>query len=144
MKTANKGRPFAKGIPETYEGLCKVYLPRKIHDDAEDAEASAIMYALAGRELNCDQEDYLDLVSDLVDAYDREHRKQPQDASPLDVLKYLMEEHGISSRELARILGKDESLGSLITSGRRSVTLEHAKALGKRFAVDPSVFLDLK
>jgi HTH-type transcriptional regulator/antitoxin HigA len=144
MKTMNKANPFANGIPKTYRELCKRYLPRKIHDDAEDQEATAIVDALAGHDLNEDQEDYLDLVSDLVDEYDRATRRQPKEASPIDVLKLLLEQHKVSARELSRILGKDESLGSLILTGRRSITVEHSKMLGEHFNVKPSVFLGLE
>jgi antitoxin component HigA of HigAB toxin-antitoxin module len=111
MKTMNKANPFANGIPKTYKALCKRYLPRKIHDDAEDREATAIVDALAGHDLKQDQEDYLDLVSDLVDEYDRATRRQPKEASPIDVLKLLLEQHKFSARGLSRVLGKDESLG---------------------------------
>ena len=65
-------------------------------------------------------------------------------ASPIDVLKLLLEQHKVSARELSRILGKDESLGSLILTGRRSITVEHSKMLGEHFNVKPSVFLGLE
>ena len=144
MKTMNNAEPFANGIPKTYKGLCQRYLPRKIRDDTEDQEATAIVYALAGHDLNQDQEDYLDLLSDLVDEYDRATRGQPHQGSPIDVLRLLLDQHKVSARELGRILGKDESLGSLILTGRRSITVEHAKLLGAHFNVKPGVFLGLE
>jgi hypothetical protein len=44
----------------------------------------------------------------------------PQLAAPLDVLRYLVKENNISSRELGRTLGVDETLGSKILSGQRN------------------------
>ena len=34
-------------IPKTYRELCQLYLPRPIHDAAEEAEGKAMMNALA-------------------------------------------------------------------------------------------------
>jgi antitoxin component HigA of HigAB toxin-antitoxin module len=58
-------------------------------------------------------------------------------------LRYLTQESHISSRELSRILGKDESLGAKILSGERKITVEHAKKLADRFKIKASAFLDL-
>jgi len=95
-------RRLENHAPPAAKELCKRYLPRKIHDDAEDQQATAVVDALAGDDLNQDQEDYLDLVSDLVDEYDRATRRQPKEASPIDVLKLLLEQHKVSARELSR------------------------------------------
>ena len=50
MKTVTrKMRRFASyaDVPKTYRELCQLYLPRPIHDDAEDTEATEMMNALA-------------------------------------------------------------------------------------------------
>jgi hypothetical protein len=71
MKTKNKD--FARKVPSTYVELCRVWLPRKIHDQTEHDEAWAILKKLVILDTrNADQEDYVDLVTDLVDAYDKE------------------------------------------------------------------------
>lgn len=142
MKTANKANPFPRGIPRTYSELVGVHMPKAIHDHVEFENASEIMNALAGHELNKDQEEYLDTVSILVDEYDRTHNAQPKKATALAVLELLVEEHGISGRELGKILG-NEAAGGFILRGERHITVEQAKKLGARFSVDPSVFLDL-
>ena len=62
MKTATqKTRPFTRyaDVPKTYSELCQLYLPRPIHDDAEDTAATAMMNALAVFvQLNAEQRDY--------------------------------------------------------------------------------------
>ena len=145
MKRAAKeanANPFAKGIPRTFKELVRVWTPRAIHDKVEFESASEIMNALAGHDLNKDQEDYLETVGILVDEYDRIHNEQPAKASPRAVLQYLLEEHDVSGRELGRILG-NEAVGGFILRGERGITVEQARKLGKHFSVDPSVFLDL-
>jgi HTH-type transcriptional regulator / antitoxin HigA len=140
-KDAN-ANPFTKGIPRTFEELVRVWTPRAIHDKVEFENASEIMNALAGHDLNKDQADNLETVGILVDEYDRVHNEQAANASPLAVLEYLLEEHGISGRELGRILG-NEALGGFILRGERSITVEQARKLGKHFSVERSLFLDL-
>ena len=142
VRTANKANPFPKGIPDTFAGLCMVHLPRVIHDHVEFENASEIMQALAGFDLNGEQEDYLETISILVDEYDRAHHAQPEKASPLEVLQHLIDEHNLSGRELGRILG-NESTGGFILRGERSITTEQAKVLGKYFSISPVLFLDL-
>jgi HTH-type transcriptional regulator / antitoxin HigA len=142
MRTANKANPFPRGIPDTFSALCMVHMPRAIHDHVEFENAKAIVHALAGLDLNEEQADYLETISILVDEYDRAHHAQPEKASPLAVLRYLVEEHDLSGRELGRILG-NESAGGFILRGERTITIEQAKVLGKYFSVGPALFLDL-
>ncbi|MBV8102181.1 MAG: helix-turn-helix domain-containing protein [Verrucomicrobia bacterium] len=61
-----------------------------------------------------------------------------------DALRFLVEQNNITGRELARLLGKDESLGAKLLSGERSITVEHAVTLAKRFGVKPDIFLNLR
>jgi hypothetical protein len=78
MKTASKANPFPRGIPPTYAELVGVLVPRAIHDAVEFKNASEIMNAMAGHELNEEQEDYLETIAILVDEYDRAHNEQPK------------------------------------------------------------------
>ncbi len=142
MKTANKANPFPRGIPRTYSGLMAVLVPRAIHDRIEFENASTIMNAMAGHELNEEQEAYLETIAILMDQYDRTHNRQPEKSTPLAVLRLLMEEHDLSGRDLGRILG-NQAAGGFILRGDRSITIEQAKKLGRRFAVDPGLFLGL-
>jgi HTH-type transcriptional regulator/antitoxin HigA len=141
-KISRKANPFPGGIPETFTQLVCVWIPKALHDRVEFENAVEIMNALAGHDLNQDQEDYLETVSILVDEYDRTHNAQPKKASALAVLKALLEEHGISGRALGGILG-NPAVGGFILRGERHITVEQARKLGARFSVDPSVFLDL-
>jgi mRNA-degrading endonuclease HigB of HigAB toxin-antitoxin module/antitoxin component HigA of HigAB toxin-antitoxin module len=141
-RSSKRANPLPHGIPGTFDELVRVWIPKAIHDRVEFQNASEIMEAMAGHDLNKDQEDYLETVSILVDEYDHTHNKQPKKASPLVVLQLLVEEHGISGRELGKILG-NAAAGGFILRGERHITIEQAKKLGARFSVDPTVFLDL-
>jgi HTH-type transcriptional regulator/antitoxin HigA len=129
-------------IPKTYRELCEVYLPRPIHDDAQDEEATAMMNALAVfNRLNAEQRDYLDVLTELVDEYDKSKKIHWPEISGLDSLKYLMEENQMSAADLSRLLGTSRTLGAMILRGERQLTLAHVRTLAKHFHVSADLFL---
>jgi HTH-type transcriptional regulator / antitoxin HigA len=145
MKTLTpKPRRFASAvdIPKTYRELCRLYLPRPIHDDAEDAEATAMMNALAVfARLNPEQQDYLDVLTEFVDEFDKRRKIRWPKISGLDILKHLMEESGMSAADLSRILGTSRNLGAMILRGERKLTLNHVRTLARHFRVSADLFL---
>jgi HTH-type transcriptional regulator/antitoxin HigA len=129
--------------PETYEELGRIYVPRKIHDKIGQRNATEVVDWLAVRAKTADQIEFLDLVSDMLDEYERQFLKTEDSSEPLELLQYLIEENGVSARELGEILNVDHSVAARILKGERGITVEHAKHLGARFKVDPKVFLGL-
>jgi HTH-type transcriptional regulator / antitoxin HigA len=130
--------------PETYEELARLYVPRKIHDKVSAQNATELLDWLAVRAHSRDQVEFLDLVSDLLEQYESQFAKNDRPSDPLELLCYLVEENGISTRELGKILGVDHSVASRILKGERTITLAHAKNLGARFKVEPQLFLKLR
>jgi HTH-type transcriptional regulator/antitoxin HigA len=132
-------------IPASYSRLTRQFPLRPIRSAVQYREASVILDKLAVRDessLDAGEADYLETLSLLIEAYDREHYASPlHDAAPLDVLKFLMEENGIKQSELSEILGIGPSAASMIVSGQRPITADHARRLGKRFSVDPGLFI---
>jgi HTH-type transcriptional regulator/antitoxin HigA len=63
---------------------------------------------------------------------------------PGHYLKEEMEERGWIQRDLAYILGCPEQAVTLILSGKRGISPEMAKALGKAFDIDPDTFANLQ
>ena len=61
--------------------------------------------------------------------------------SGLAALNYLLKENDLNPTGLSRILGADRTLGGKILRGERSLTVDHMKKLGRRFAVDPGIFV---
>jgi HTH-type transcriptional regulator / antitoxin HigA len=127
----------------SYEELVRLYPPRKIHDQVELANATEAADWIALLAKNDAQLDYLELLGDLMDEYENRSGKPEKASSPLEVLNYLVEENGISTRELGKILGIDHSVAARILKGERAITVEHAKSLGSRFKMDAKAFLKL-
>lgn len=81
----------------------------------------------------------LDLITKEVEAYETKHEQVP-DATPAQVLAYLMAEHGLKQADLAEELG-GQSIVSAILNGKRELNTRQVKALAERFSVSPAVFL---
>jgi len=81
----------------------------------------------------------LDLVTKQVEAYEAKLQTMP-DATPRQVLAFLMEENRLKQTDLAEELG-GQSIVSAILNGKRELNTRQVKALAKRFKVSPAVFL---
>ncbi|MBI5772973.1 MAG: transcriptional regulator [Verrucomicrobia bacterium] len=142
--TRTKPRPFAglADVPKTYRELCQLHLPRPIHDEDEDEAATAMMNALAVfPRLNAEQRDYLDVLTELVDTYDKAKPVRWPKVTGVDVLKHLLDERGLNGAELSRILGGSRNLGPMILRGDRNLTLPHVRKLAAHFKVSPELFV---
>ena len=60
-------------------------------------------------------------------------------ASPVEVLKELMDANNLRQKDLAPLLGP-ESVVSEVLSGKRTLNKHHIEKLSKRFSVSPAVF----
>ena len=84
--------------------------------------------------------DLLDVVGVLVSQYEDENTPGLQPAEPLDVLRFLMEQHELKQSDLRKEIGT-QGVVSEILSGSREINARQARALAKRFGVSPAVFL---
>jgi HTH-type transcriptional regulator / antitoxin HigA len=130
-------------IPKTYDQLLAMHPLRPIHNDVELEHATAMIDILAGHALNADQADYLDVLSTLVEAYENTHYSlNDPTICGLDALQALLDEHGMSAADLARLLGVHRSMGSKLLKGERALTARHLQMLSERFKVSTDLFLD--
>jgi HTH-type transcriptional regulator/antitoxin HigA len=74
----------------------------------------------------------------LVEAYEEEHYPI-RSASPVEVLKELMDANNLRQKDLAPMLGS-ESVVSEVLSGKRELNKHHIEKLSRRFGVSPAVF----
>lgn len=129
-------------MPRDYAALCRVLPPRPIHDDVGYRNTVEISDVFAGFEdrMTPDQNDYFDLLCQLIEKYDAETAKSPKLGTSA-LLRHLLAEHGLSGAGLSRILGKSTSLGPMILRGERKITADHAVRLGNHFRLRPDAFL---
>jgi antitoxin component HigA of HigAB toxin-antitoxin module len=116
--------------------------PRTIRDDVELDSVTEIVDRLAVlHHCTKDQADYLETLSTLIAAYENaRHQIDVSHLGPLETLKFLLQEHGLSGSDLGRILGQRQ-LGPAILRGERQLSKTHIVKLAGHFRVSPSVFL---
>jgi len=139
MKTKSK-LSFSK-LPTTFDGLIKLHPPRPIHDDVGYKNTVEMVDALAGHKLNRDQDDYLLLLSGLVERYEADTLPKGPNVSGIKMLQYVLEENRLHGDDLAKILGVDRSVAYRILKGERSLTTTHIKALCSRFGLRADIFI---
>ncbi len=128
------------GRAKDYAGLCRMLTPRPIHDKAELQNVTEITDAMAGHELTPDQEDYFDLLCRLIEDYEKDRFEAPK-VTALEALEHLLDAHGMSTADLARLLRVHRTLGAMILRGERNLTLNHVRTLARHFGVSADVFL---
>lgn len=79
----------------------------------------------------------LDTLGTLIHAYEEHHFPIPK-ARGGQVLRYLLDEHGLKQAEVTEI--GSQGVVSEILSGKRELNTRQIRALAKRFGVSPAVF----
>jgi HTH-type transcriptional regulator/antitoxin HigA len=85
-----------------------------------------------------EEEKYARVLMTLIEAYEEEHDPIP-DASPVEVLRALMDANNLRQKDLASIFGS-ESIVSEVLHKKRELNKNQIEKLSKRFHVSPAVF----
>jgi HTH-type transcriptional regulator/antitoxin HigA len=80
---------------------------------------------------------FIETLSVLVEAYDEEHHKIP-DASGVELLKFLMEQHELSQGDLPEV--GSQGVVSEILRGKRDLNVRQIQALSRRFHLPAGAF----
>ena len=124
-------------IPEKY--ALQVSSPTPITSERQHEQYLAVLEKLAGKEHPTPEEEkYAEVLMTLIEAYEEEHHSIP-DASPVQVLRALMDANNLRQKDLVPIFGS-ESIVSEILHKKRDLNKTHIEKLSKRFRVSPAVF----
>jgi len=80
----------------------------------------------------------LDTLGTLIHAYEEAHYPIPA-ASGVEVLRFLMSEHGLTQSDLPEV--GSQGVVSEILNGRRELNVRQVRSLAERFKVSSAVFL---
>lgn len=126
---------------DRYLALIHRFPLRRLRDDAELDLAIAIVDALVDRDdLDPSEEEYLDVLGDLVERYEQEHHPIPP-ATDAELLRYLIESREVTQAQVAAGTGIAESTISEVLAGKRALNRRHITELARFFRVDPGAFL---
>src|SRR5262249_45746341 len=90
-------------------------------------------------DLDSGEQDYLDVLTDLVEKYEAEEHPMPP-VSDAAMLRHLIEARGITQSELAADVKIPVSTVCEILSGKRTLNRRQISILAKYFHVSPLVF----
>jgi len=134
-----------KPLADDYLRLIRRCPLRVIQTKDEYDSAVAVYAELLGRAdspgLSTGESDYTDVLSRLISEYDDNHHPIPK-AAPIDVLKHLMQEHGMKTSDLGKLLGSGRGHASLILNGKRELSKANIRTLADRFKVSAALFLE--
>ena len=80
----------------------------------------------------------METLGSLIESYESQHVQELL-GDPIYTLKALMKEHGLKQADMKEI--GSQGVVSEVLSGKRSLNSRQIKALSKRFAVSPAVFI---
>lgn len=124
-------------VPEKY--ALEVNSPTLITSERQHEDYLSILDKLASKENPTrEEEKYAEVLMALIEAYEEEHHSIPN-ASPIEVLRTLMDAHDLRQKDLAPIFGS-ESIVSEVLHKKRDFNKTHIEKLSKRFHVSPAVF----
>ena len=81
--------------------------------------------------------EFLDTLGTLIHAYEEKNYPMPS-VGGAEVLRYLMEEHGLRQADLPEI--GSQGIVSEILTGKRVLNVRQIQLLSKRFHISPAVF----
>jgi len=80
----------------------------------------------------------LDTLGTLIHAYEEEHYPIP-DVTGVDVLRLLMDEHGLTQSDLPEV--GSQGVVSEILNGKRELNVRQIRSLAHKFGVSSAVFM---
>jgi HTH-type transcriptional regulator / antitoxin HigA len=117
----------------------EVSSPTQITSERQHQEYLSVLDKLTNEENPTSEEDkYAAVLMTLIEAYEEEHHSIP-DASPVEVLRTLMDANNLRQKDLVPIFGS-ESIVSEVLHKKRELNKAHIEKLSKRFHVSPAVF----
>ncbi len=111
-----------------------------VRTQTDHERALATVESLLCRRRTPQEDALLDVLTDLIEKFDSTTRQAQMQPGPHETVRFLMEQNGLSQKDLWALLG-GKSHTSEVLSGKRKVSNRQAGLLGKRFNVSPSVFI---
>ena len=128
-------------IAKRYQALCELVplkpIVRKTEYEAAVGHLNRLLDA-GGANQSHPLAGLVELLGEVIHSYEKRQAPMP-DAEPSEVLRYLMDEHGLRQSDLADMASQGTI--SDILSGRREISKALAKKMAARFQVSAMVFL---
>lgn len=117
-----------------------IRVPRNADDYESQLSLLNILIDLSRKKQDPHIASLLVLIAQSIDVYEKK-KFLARTVTPVEVLQYLMEQQGLTQKELPEI--GSQSLVSKILKNERHLTADQIGKLSKRFNVSPAVFYPL-
>ena len=125
---------------DRYLELIREFPLRPLQSESDLDAATIVIHKLIDQDqLSLAEQEYLDVLSDLVEAYEDVHYPI-EDVSEGAMIQSFLESRDISQAQLAKAVGIATSTISEILSGKRKLTRKQIEKLSAYFKVSPAVF----
>ena len=141
MKATKPIPPSFSKLPKTYEALCRLHLPRTLHDEIELDTVTEIIDLMAGHTLNTNQADYLETLSELAEAYESANYETLPSLPPHEFLAAHLENIGMSATEWGKLIGIDRSTASRLLRGERKFNTAHVRKTAEALNLEASLLI---
>jgi len=130
----------AMTVSSAYTALLARVPPRVIRTEEQNEYFITALYELEKRSArwNKAEAEMADLLTLLIENYEEKNYRLPK-TSPLQVIAFLMEQHGLKQKDLVDVFGT-KSIVSEVLSGKRELNKEQIRRLSVRFSVSPEMF----
>ena len=126
-------------LAANYAALLSETRPEVIRDEKQNQAYIRRLEDLTSKKsVTRAEEKLIELLAVLIEDFEAKHYPVP-DASPLAVIRHLMEAHHLRQKDLVDVFGT-ESIVSEVLHGKRQLTKEHISRLSARFGISPAVF----
>ena len=125
----------------TYEALLAETLPARIAtDDEYDRLYGRFLELFRKERRNRAEEQLFGLLGVLIEDYDHRTSLPPDESTPAEKLQFLLEHSGKKTADLAAIFGQRSHVNEAL-NGKRPISAEQARKLGRLFHLNPGLFL---
>lgn len=127
-------------VSPAYTALLAKVPPRVVRSEEQNEAYIAALYELEKRRKRWSEAEaeLADLLTLLIEDFEEKSYKLPK-ASPLQVIAFLMEQHGLKQKDLADVFGAP-SIVSEVMNGKRELNRQQILRLSERFHVSPELF----
>jgi HTH-type transcriptional regulator/antitoxin HigA len=127
-------------VSPAYSALLVKFPPRVIRSEEQNEGYIQTLYELEQNQNSWTPEEaeLADLLTLLIENYEEKHYQLPK-SSPLEMLQFLMDQHGLKQKDLIDVFGTP-SIVSEVLNSKRELSKEHIRRLSARFKVSPELF----
>jgi len=127
-------------VNSDYGDLLRRVSPKVIRTQEENDAYTKVLHDLDQRshDLTPAERELAELLTLLIEDFEERHYRLPH-AKPLEVLHFLVDQHGLKQKDLVDVFGT-ASVVSEILNGKRELNKGQIERLSERFQVSPELF----